>query len=172
MGIAMIGHQNRPILDRRSCRKRRGISLLEVIACTALIAILLVPIAGVIRASGRSMQQAQNGSKAAELRSTLRWLRQTIDEGRIVNIARNSLQLQLSDGRTARVSVQSNDLVLDDGTDQVLLAGNVRDVRFQSIRAPLPPRNRVGLEIRLRGIDSSTGQLVSLDCTVAETPQI
>lgn len=157
---------------RRSACTRCGISLLEVIACTAIVAVMLVPIAGVIRASGRSMNQAQNGSKTADLRATLTWLRQTIHEGQIMSISNRSLQLQLADGRTARIHVQSNDLVLDDGTDQVLLASSIRDVRFQSVRDPLPPRNRVGLDMRLRANDPSTGQIVSVNCTVAETPQI
>ena len=157
---------------RSSRRARGGISLLEVIACTALVAVMLVPIAGVIRSSGRSMRVAQNGSTATQLRQSLKWLRETIDDSQITGISRRSLQLQLSDGRLARVSVQSNDLVMDDGTNQVILASGVRDVRFQSVRSPVPPRNRLGLEVRLRASDPSNGQLVSIDCTIAETPQI
>ena len=166
MGVAM------KVRSSRHHARRSGISLLEVIACTALLAVMLVPIAGVIRASGQSIQQAQNGRPATELRTTLKWLRETIGDSRIVTVARNSLQLQLSDGRSARVFVQSSELILDDGTDQILLADNIRDVRFQSVRSPVPPRNRVGLEIRLRATDQATGGLVSVDCIVAETPQL
>ena len=155
-----------------SSRRRHGISLLEVIACTALVAVMLVPIAGVIRSSGRSMRQAQNVRTGSQLRQTLKWLRETIDDSQVVNVSRNSLQLQLSDGRSARVSVQSGELMLDDGADQVILARDVRDVRFQSVRSPTPPRNRLGLQIRLRAQDVESGQWVDVDCTVAETPQI
>ena len=155
-----------------SARHRHGISLLEVIACTALLAVILLPIAGIIRASGHSLRQAQQGSTSANLRSTLNWLRQTIDEGQIVSVASNSLQMRLSDGRMARVFVDRNELVLDDGTDRIQLAEDVRDIRFQNVHATLPPRNRVGLRIQMRGTDPASGQLVSVEATVAETPQI
>ena len=153
-------------------RRRNGISLLEVIACTALLAVMLVPIAGVIRASGQSIQRAQDGRTPSGLRSTLKWLRETIDDGQIVNVARRSLQLQLGDGSSARVFVQSGELLLDDGTDEIVLAENIRDIRFQSVRSSVPPRDQVGLEIRLRAIDAETGDVVSVFCTVADTPQL
>tara|TARA_R110002049_G_scaffold4601_5_gene32770 strand:- start:1072855 stop:1073346 length:492 start_codon:yes stop_codon:yes gene_type:complete len=148
---------------------RHGISLLEVIACTALVAVMLVPIAGMIRASGQSIQRAHHGTTSDQLRTTLKWLRETIDAGEVIGVGNRSLQLQLVDGRLARIYVQSGDLILDDGTDEVLLASDIRDILFQSIRSATPPRNRVGIDIRLRGRDASTGQIMTVNCTVAET---
>jgi prepilin-type N-terminal cleavage/methylation domain-containing protein len=45
MGITMSSR-------RRVLGSRTGVSLIEVIACTAIVGVMIVPIAGVIRASG------------------------------------------------------------------------------------------------------------------------
>jgi hypothetical protein len=174
MGTAM---NDRPAPFSMDCRPaiamRRGIGLLEVIACTALVAVMMIPIAGVIRASGQSIRQAQGGGTThASMRTTLRWLRETIQSGQVLAISASAIRLQTEDGRLVRIAVRSGDLVADDGATPIPLASDVRDIRFAPLRSSVPPHDRIGIQVRLRARDSSTGQTVSVACVLAETPQI
>lgn len=163
-------HPNRQAGQRQH---RRGISLIEVIACTALVAIMIVPIAGVIRASTQSIASAEGDTSThGKLRVGLRWLQDTIRESDVLAVGGRQLGLRLSDGRIVTIRVQAGNLVLIDGVNQTILVEAVRDIRFTSLRRITPPRNRVGISMTLRARDLVTLQWVSVTATTAETPQV
>ena len=152
--------------------RRPGIGLLEVIICTALVAVMIIPIAGVIRTSGQAISLS-NGSTSTEasLRSGLRWLRDAVRDGTIVSVRASRLQILLDSGDLATVEVRSGDLVMDDGRSQFALAENVRDIRFGEVRQIAAPTARTGVTMRLRAQDPVTRQWVTIDSTVAIPPQ-
>lgn len=162
MGGAMIKNHSR----------RRGIGLLEVIICTAMVAVMIIPIAGVIRTSGQAISQSNgDNSTEASLRSGLRWLRDAVRDGSVVSVRARSLQVLLSSGDLATVEVRRGNLVMDDGRSQFALAENVRDIRFSELQQLNPPRTRVGVTMTLRARDPATGLTVAVDSTVAIPPQ-
>ncbi len=151
---------------------RRGIGLLEVIICTALVAVMIIPIAGVIRTSGQAISQSNGStSTAASLRSGLRWLRDAVRDGSVVSVQARRLQILLSSGDVATVEVRSGDLVMDDGRSQFALAENVRDISFRELRQVAPPQTLTGVSMTLRARDPITRQWVTVDSTVAISPQ-
>lgn len=164
MGLAMTCSLGKPA--------RNGIGLIEVIACTALVAVMIIPIAGVIRASAQSIAQADGSiSVEADLRRGLRWLGNTIREGDIIAVRADRLRIRLSSGNVAVVRVQGGTLVIDDGATQSVLADRVRDIRFTERTQLAPPNTRIGVSIRLQATDPATGTLVSAQATVAIAPQ-
>ena len=153
-------------------KSRRGIGLLEVIVCTALVAVMIIPIAGVIRTSGQAISRS-NGSVSTEasLRTGLRWLGDTVRDGNIVSVRTRSLQVMLPSGAVATVQVRGGNLVMNDGRSEFALAENVRDIQFLEIRQTAPPRTRTGITMRLRARDAATGQTVTVGSTVSIAPQ-
>lgn len=157
---------------RRKFHLRAGVSLIEVIACTAIVGVMIVPIAGVIRASGQSIQAAGgNHNVQATLRTGLRWVAQTIRDGQLLAVQNRRLMLKLADGRTARIEVRGNELLMISGRDQIVLAEGVQGAEFRSLVTSSRPPARVGVSITLRARDSA-GSLTSIAATVADRPQI
>jgi hypothetical protein len=150
---------------------RRGIGLMEVIVCTALVAVMIVPIAGVIRASGQSIARSEgSASTEAELRRGLRWLGDTIRDSDVLVVRSNQLRLRLSSGDVATIRVRRGTLELDDGSIQTALAENVRDIRFSELNRTTPS-TRIGVSMVLRARDPVTRLWVTVDSTVAIPPQ-
>ncbi len=151
--------------------RRTGVSLIEVIACTAIVAVMIVPIASVMRASAQSIALSNGGgSVESDLRSGLRWAVQVIRDGEVTGVGGRRLTLQMPDSSTATVEVRNRNLVLVNGTNQTIITEDVRDVRFQSINRVTLPVSRSGVLITLRARDSN-GVLVSVDATIAHRPQ-
>ena len=159
--------------DHHSSRtSRRGISLLEVIACTALVAVMIVPIAGVIRTSGQSISQAQGDpSTEAKLRRGLLWLGDYVRNGSIVGVRSARLSVLPSGGSPVEIRVSRNNLVLSDGTDTTVIVEDVRDIEFSAINQATPPNSLVGLTMRLRARDPNSGQIATVDSTVSVPTQ-
>ena len=146
----------------------RGVSLLEVIACTALVTILIVPIAGVIRASGKSIQAANGPSSTeSELRQASRWLAQTIRANNILGIRRSQMQLRLDSGETATLRLKQRSLILDAPSGPSTLAKDIQRIRFTSHRQAAPPRKTVGVTFLLQKRDHVTRRMVSIEDTVS-----
>jgi hypothetical protein len=164
--VSAVNHKHR-------LRFRRGISLIEVIACTALVAIMMVPIAGVIRASAQSIAQSNgNASGEANLRTALRWVSQTVRDSNIVSIQDTRLVLRLPDASVGTLEVRRGELVLASGNDQTVLIENVRDIRFTALRDSSPSATRTGLDISLRTADANGNGSVTMNSIIAEPPQI
>ncbi len=155
-------------------RKRRyAISLLEVIACTAIVAVMIVPIAGVIRASSQSIATATgNTSVQAGLRTGLRWVASTVRDSDILAVNTRRLTLRLSDSSVARIEVRRGNLVLLRGNDETVLVDGVREVQFRAINRVTPPIAQTGLAISLRAQDAASGQWVTVNSTIAVPPQV
>ena len=86
--------------------KRLGVSLIEVIACTALVAIMIVPIAGVIRASGQAIAQSDlDTSTEAKMRRGLCWLSDSIRDGQLLGVGSNEMKLTLNSGLDVKIMI-------------------------------------------------------------------
>jgi len=156
-----------------SCNRfRRGIGLLEVIVCTGLVAIMIIPIASVIRASAQSIARADGStSTEAELRTALRWLGDVIRDGDVITVRPQKLEIRLSSGDVATVQVRRRTLELDDGRTQMALAKNVRDIRFAELTQVAAPQTRIGISMSVRARDPGTGGWVTVNSSVAIPPQ-
>lgn len=153
--------------------RRQGISLLEVIACTALVAVMIIPISGVIRSSGRAISQSNGStSKEASLRIGLRWLQAAVRDGSVVNVRPRQLGILQMNGDAATIRISRGNLVVETGQSQFVLAEDVRDVRFSELTQLAPPNNRTGISISLQAQDPTTGQRVAVASTVAIPPQL
>lgn len=155
-----------------SCsRRRRGFSLIEVIVCTGIVAVMVVPIAGVIRASGQSIAQADGSvSVEANLRTGLRWVSQAIRDGDIVSVRGRRLTIRMPDNSLADIEMRRGNLVLVSGADVTVLTEGIRDVRFLAVNRVSPPVSRTGIVITLQSRDASGG-LITIDTTIAHRPQ-
>lgn len=151
---------------------RRGVSLIEVITCTMLVAVLLVPLAAVIRASGQSIAEAEaSTSTEAELRRGLRWLGDTIRDGDLISVRTNRIQLRMCSGEVGNVRVRGKTLEFQNGKDNLPIANQVLEARFTELRQATPPKKRIGLLMSLRARDPDSGATIVLDSTLAIPPQ-
>ena len=151
---------------------RRGIGMLEVIVCTALVAVMIVPLAGVLRASSQSIARADGSSTTeAGMRQGLRWLAETIRDSDVLLVRARLLRIRLSNGNVANIRVRRGTLWLTEGSSQTALVENVRDIRFAETVQTAPPGRRVGVSMTLRARDPVTRAWVTVDSTVAIPPQ-
>ncbi|WP_146400774.1 hypothetical protein [Planctomycetes bacterium CA13] len=160
------------IIVRHQRPRRRGISLIEVIACTALVTIMLVPIAAVIRASRQSISVAQgNASSHAEVRSGLAWLTQSIREGTVhgYDSRYKAMKLELQNGHVVEVTLRNSQLQMIDGALETVVIDNVKDVAFKPISAT--SGNTIGIGISIDAYDAKTGSVIDVWTMVAQPPQ-
>ncbi len=151
--------------------RRRGLSLIEVIACTAIVAVMIVPIASVIRSSSRTIQRVETDATAPQhLRSTSTWLRDTLRTSQIYAVATNSVKLQLPSGDDAAIYRKGKVLVLENGSGVTVLCSDVIDVAFRELLTATKPARRIGIIVSLTAIDSARGVKTSLQTTVALAP--
>ncbi|MCC9644611.1 hypothetical protein LOC71_20245 [Rhodopirellula sp. JC740] len=117
--------------------RHRGVSLIETIACVAIVATLATSMVGMMRGSARvsAISQGHEGAPA-EARQALRFVGQKIRD--------------LTSGGQSVVSVRNRDFQLDDGL-------SVRRVRFE-IR-----RSSDGVNRSLVMVDPLFGETVCLD---------
>ncbi|MEM8666621.1 MAG: hypothetical protein AAGG48_03850 [Planctomycetota bacterium] len=153
-------------------RTRRGIGLLEVIACTGLVALMIVPLAGVIRASGQSIADANgDGSQSTQMRQGLRYLTKTIRDGEISLFRQNRISVRMPDGTTAAFRVRGQKLEMRQSGETTVVVENVRRVRFIQRRERNGDRRRTGIEIQLTARDPDTRRNVRINAAVATPPQ-
>ncbi|MFK8112666.1 MAG: hypothetical protein AB8B91_10700 [Rubripirellula sp.] len=153
-------------------RNRNGIGLLEVIICTGLLAVMMVPIAGVIRSSGQAIAHAEgSGTTESKMRESLRWVADAVRDGSLTSVQSRRLKLQLNTGDVVAIEVQRGSLVIDDGRQQTELLSGVRDIRFNLISQTTGARKPIGLTMAVRGTDPTTRNVVTINSTVALPPQ-
>lgn len=156
------------IVTNRSFRakgspKRLGVSLLEVIACTALVAIMMVPIAGVIRASGQAVAQSDlDVSTEAKMRRGLRWLSDSIRDGKLLGVGTNEIKLTLKSGLDVKIMIDKDNLVMTDGRDSVVVTEGVREIHFSEIKQSVVPNKTIGIAMKMSAIDPITRNVVSI----------
>ena len=143
--------------------KRLGVSLIEVIACTALVAIMIVPIAGIIRASGQAVAQSDlDSSTEAKMRRGLAWLSDSIRDGQLLGVGTNEMKLTLKSGLDVKFTIDDDNLVMTDGRDSVVVSEGVREIQFAEIKQSVSPNPTIGIEIKLSAIDPVTRNVVSI----------
>lgn len=155
-------------MSQRTSTIRRGIGLFEVIACTGLVAMMLIPLAGVIRTSGQSISHSNgDGSKAFQMRQALRFLNQVLREGEIRQFRQNRITVRRPNGRTVSIGVRGQALEMRDGSDRTSLVEGVRRVRFIQRRQRSGDRLRTGIEIQLNARDPETRRNVRIVSALA-----
>ncbi|QDT03352.1 hypothetical protein K227x_17340 [Rubripirellula lacrimiformis] len=137
---------------------RRGISLIEVIACTAIVTVMVVPIASVIRASGQSIARSKTLSTDGTLRSGIRWIRDMIHDGQVVDVGSRNITLIQASGDKAEFVVSGNTLILTDGRTKTVLLENVESFETSLLKQSESPGRATGISIRLQGKSPSTGK--------------
>ncbi len=153
--------------------RRRAVSIFEVIICTGLVTLMIVPLSGVIRSSGQSIADASGeGSLEVQMRSGLRYLSNVIRQAEIQQVRPTQLVLRMSSGRTATVNVSGGELAIREGSDTITLAEQVRRVRFVQRTQRSGARLRTGVEIRLIATDPVTRRNVIVTSAVAVPPQV
>ena len=155
--------------DRSSrSANRRGVSILEVIACTALVAVMMVPIAGVIRASGQAISQSDlDPSTEARMRSGLRWFSDAIRDGSVTGIGKTEMKLTLKSGTDVKFTIIDGDLVMTDGTDIVGVVEKVKAIQFDQIVQSTPPNSLAGISMSLSADDPVSGKVVVISALVS-----
>jgi hypothetical protein len=167
MGRTMINITSNQHRSTRPAH-RRGVSILEVIACTALVAVMIVPVAGVIRASGQAIALSdQDASTEAKMRRGLRWLSDAIRDGEVLGVGNTEMNLTLKSGLDVKFAIENGDLVMTDGSDSVRVAEGMRSIRFTELNQSLPPNDRIGIVMRMRANDPVSGNVVSIDATAS-----
>lgn len=112
--------------------KRPGVSLLEVIACTALVAMLMMPLTGVLRASAKMIREIETeGSAAQEIFSSALALQQYIrDCDSIVKYAEDVVVL-LRAGEYVEICIREDQLIARESKSERILAEGIRSLRFE-----------------------------------------
>ncbi len=116
---------------------RTAFSLLEVIVCMALVGIMLVPLASMMKASAHAWQDAESeGGPEAQLRSAARWVHDTLGRAdSVVDIDQDWIEFQRS-GVLWRMAIANGQLRMRAGAQNILIADNVTAIAFQARRHP------------------------------------
>ncbi|QDV61778.1 hypothetical protein [Crateriforma conspicua] len=149
---------------------RAGISILEVIACTMIVAVMMVPIAGVMRSSSQAIARAQgDGSIESQGRRSLRWLADQIRMNPHTQVVSGGRALRITTlaGRTALVRISRSQLVMDDGIATTVLAESASAFRATELKSTATGNPVVGLELQLDIRDPATRVTKSAAMTVA-----
>lgn len=145
---------------------RPGLTFIEVIACTAMVAAMIVPIASVIRSTGQTIHRIEADSSTADrLQSTLHWLRDQLRDSTLGTIRTRRIDTVLADGRSVSIVLRGDDLVVDEGGNQSVLCSPLRDVAFTAISAQ-GSTTRIGLSLALTADDPTIGGPVTLHATI------
>ncbi|TWU55800.1 hypothetical protein [Rubripirellula reticaptiva] len=161
----------KPLRFKPRSNQRHGISLIEVIACTAIVAVMIVPIASVIRASGRAIASSAEMSNEAKLRSGIRWVKDTIGNGAVVNVGSRNLTLLMASGQKGELVLDSNNLIFSDGRTKTVVLENIGRFECEAIMRSEKPTSMIGVAIRIEGKDPSTGTAFKLESLIATAPQ-
>jgi hypothetical protein len=168
VGVTLIKHQAIQKYRLRREQKRAGLSLIEVIACTTIVAVLLIPIAAIVKDSGKTIRLLETDATVPQsLRSGSNWLRDTIRPSSILAIQSNLVRIRLPNGKSVSIFRKGRDLVMDDGVTASVVCKDIQDVRFQPLLTADVPAKRVGLQMTISARDVATGALSSLPTTVA-----
>ncbi len=149
---------------------RRAMSLIEVIACTAIVAVLIVPIAAVVKTSGRSITRLESASTTPEKNRSLgTWLRDTLRPCSIDAIAKDSLTFRFPDNSSASIYRSGRNLVMKTATNTSVLYDGIESVLFEPLLTSDAAARRVGLTMVITGRDPSTGATSALLTTIANS---
>ena len=151
--------------------RRRGISLIEVIACTAIIAVMMVPLAGVMRSSRQAIQRAESISTETELRDSSSWLKRLVQDNQVLDVSSDALALRLSTGVDVKVFRDREGLVMSDGRDQTILQENVTRVQFGAVKQSVAPNPTIGIKMEIEAVDPDSKQSYQRSSIISLPPQ-
>lgn len=138
--------------------RRRGISLIEVIACTAIVAVMIVPIASVLRSSATVIDRSSRPDSASTQRSAIRWIRDSITHGQVLDVGATYVTFLDATGRKVQYFSRNGDLLLTDGTNDTLVLQGVKLFEVKQHFQVDPPTDPIGMTIHIAGYDPQTSQ--------------
>ena len=159
-------------LNRTSLRHRRAISLIEVIASLTIVGLMLVPLSAVMRSSRQAITRAEDRSTEQQLRDGSNWLHRLIQDNQLIDVYSDALVLHLKSGDDVKIYVQSDALVMNDGSKAVEVMADVRQVAFGKINHPSDPSRAVGVKMAIEMTDPTSGIDDSLTTVVSLPPQL
>lgn len=160
------------MIQRRDFQ-RRGIGLLEVIVCTGMVALMILPLAAVIRSSGQALADVNGfGSTSEKMRDGLRYVSELIRGGEIKQINEETLTIDLASGQTALVRVRLGRLEIRQGGSNLWLMEDVERLRFIERKQSSEAGLRSGIEIHLFARDPVISRDISMKIAVAIPPQV
>lgn len=154
--------------------RRNAISLIEVIACMAIASIMMMPIAGVMRASNQAIVRAESQTPQAELRDASAWLRHFVQDNQVIEVRPSVLVLRRSSGENVQISVdrRRNTLVTHDGDHTVDLMAGVEAIQFERITQAASPNQLIGLKMSVEVTDGTDGRTVTHTSVVSIPPNL
>jgi hypothetical protein len=154
--------------------RRNAISLIEVIACMGIASIMMMPIAGVMRASNQAIVRAESQTPQAELRDASAWLRHFVQDNQIIEVRPNALVLRRTSGEVVQISVdrRRNTLITNEGNHTVDLMAGVQTVEFERITQAASPSKLIGLKISVEVTGAADGQTATHTSLVSVPPNL
>ncbi|KAA1259999.1 hypothetical protein LF1_25370 [Rubripirellula obstinata] len=151
----------------RPGNRRDGISLIEVIACMAIVGIMMVPISSVMRSSRQAVTHAESRSPETDLRDGSRWLRRLIQDNTLVETHSDVVVLKLNTGDYVKIYATNDELVMDNGKEAVVLMTDVLGAEFGEIKQATAPGNVIGVKMAIYVLDPTTGNKKNLTSVVS-----
>ena len=152
------------------CQKRHhGISLIEVIACMAIVGIMMVPITSVMRSSRQAITFAEGSTPETDLRDGSRWLGHLIQDNTLIATQSDGVVLQMTTGDLVKIYVDNDELVMNNGNEAVVLMSDVVSAEFAEIKQSTHPGELIGVRMKIDTLDPTSGEKNSLT-SVASIP--
>ncbi|QDS91308.1 hypothetical protein FF011L_00370 [Roseimaritima multifibrata] len=133
----LVAHYPLPLVRTHfhGASPRQAFSLLEVIACISLVGIMLIPLAGMMRASAHAWEDVEaEGGQDADLRSACRWVQNTLrNADQVVNVNAESVQFTAA-GELQTIQVLRNQLWLIAPSNRTLIADAIAKIECQPLR--------------------------------------
>lgn len=135
----------------RTSKHRSGLSLMEVIAGLVLTTLLLVPMIGLLRASGQIWRQFESGHGAVTLRQTaIQEIQRRVDGAtRLVAANRTQLRFQGSAGDNQRIYQAGTSVFWQHAGQNDLIAEGVGPIQFRQVAAGGSPDRGDLVEVRV-----------------------
>jgi hypothetical protein len=143
--------------NNRSNNRRRGLSLMEVIAGLVLTTLLLVPMIGLLRASGQIWRQFESGHGAVTVRQTAIQEIQRRIEGatRLVAANRTQLRFQGPAGDNQRIYQAGTNVFWQHAGQNDLIADGVGTIQFRQVANGGSPGQGDLVEVRVANVARS-----------------
>ena len=146
---------------------RNGLSLMEVIAGLVLTTLLLIPMLGLLRASGQIWRQFESGHGAVTVRqSAIQEIKRRVDGAtRLVAANRTQLRFQGPAGDNQRVYQTGNQVFWQHAGLNDLIADGVGPIQFRQVSGGGSPAQGDLVEIRvanLSGTNIANGTSIGL----------
>ena len=138
-------------------KRRRGSSLMEVIAGVALMTILMVPMTGLLTASARIWRQFESGhGSIAARQSTIQEIGNRIDGSiRVLSISGTQIRFQGKAGDNQRLYQSGNQILWQHAGRTDLIGEGVGTLQFRQMARGANAIQGELLEIRLQNVGGS-----------------